>query len=139
MHAASIIEYEKSYTNLAEFFLEGMKKLLRPALLVIVFMALFGAFLVLIAFQVLSAWSCAKLVFSPDYPFYEVESFGSALLMFLIFVEFIWGLSFLKEACTHPPMQLTLSHQAIVPTNTTPLLIAMTKMPPSISVSHITW
>lgn len=105
MHAASIIEYDKSYTNLAEFFLGGMKRLLRPALLVLVFMALFGVFLVLIAFQVLSAWSCAKLVFSPDYPFYEVESFGSALLMFLIFVEFVWGLSFLKEACKYPHMQ----------------------------------
>jgi hypothetical protein len=99
MHAASIIEYEKSYTNLPQFFLDGVKKLLQPALLVLSFMLLFGAFIVLIAFEVLSAWSCAKLVFVPDYPFYTVESFGSTFLMFLIFVECIWGLSFLKEAC----------------------------------------
>jgi hypothetical protein len=63
-------------------------------------MALFGAFLVLIAFEILSAWSCAHLVFSPHYPFYEVSSFGSSFLMFLIFIEALWGFSFLKEACS---------------------------------------
>lgn len=72
MHAASIIEYEKSYTNLPQFFFDGVKKLLKPALLVLTFMAFFGCFLVLIAFEILSAWSCAKLVFVADYPFYDV-------------------------------------------------------------------
>jgi hypothetical protein len=96
MHAASILEYEKSYTKLPEFFLDGMKRLLKPALLVLAFMALFTVFLILIAFEVLSAWSCAKLVFVPDYPFYQVEGFGSSFLMFLIFIEFVWGMSFLK-------------------------------------------
>lgn len=100
MHAGSVIEYEKNYTNLAEFFFDGMKKLLKPFLLVLVFMLLFIGFIVLIAFQLLSAWSCAKLVFVPHYPFYDVESFGSSLLTFLIFVEALWGLSFLKESCT---------------------------------------
>lgn len=48
-------------------------------------MLLFGLFLVLIGFQVLSAWSCGKLVFRSDYPFYEVVGFGSNLLQILIF------------------------------------------------------
>jgi hypothetical protein len=63
-------------------------------------MVLFGAFLVLILFQVLSAWSCGKLVYRADYPFYEVVGFGSNFLQILIFFEFIWGMTFLKEACT---------------------------------------
>lgn len=70
MHAASVLEYGKAYTSLPEFFLDGMSKLLKPALLVLAFMVLFGAFLILICFEVLSAWSCAKLVFVPEYPFY---------------------------------------------------------------------
>jgi len=48
-------------------------------------MALFGVFLLLIAFEVLSAWSCGKLEFRSDYPFYEVVGFGSNFLMILIF------------------------------------------------------
>ncbi len=96
MHAASILEYEKEYTKLPGFFLDGIKKLLKPALLVLCFMALFGVFLILICFEVLSAWSCARLVFNKDYPFYQVQGFGSSFLMFLIFIEFIWGMSFLK-------------------------------------------
>jgi hypothetical protein len=86
MHAASVIEYEKSYTNLAGFFFDGFKKLLKPALLVLVFILMFGVFLVLIAFEILSAYSCSNLVFNAEYPFYEVESFGSTLLMVLIFI-----------------------------------------------------
>ena len=120
MHAASILEYEKTETRLPEFFLEGMKKLLRPALLVLAFMACFTAFLVLILFQILSAWSCAKLVFVSDYPFYQVQGFGSSFLMFLIFVEFIWGMSFLKEACKSRTMQSTSSPPATARTSTSP-------------------
>ena len=41
MHAASVIEYEKSYTNLAGFFFDGFTKLLKPALVVLVFIQLF--------------------------------------------------------------------------------------------------
>lgn len=104
MHAASILEYDKEETRLPEFFLEGMKKLLRPALLVLAFMALFTCFLILICFQILSAYSCAKLVFVGNYPFYQVQGFGSSFLMFLIFIEFLWGMSFLKEACKSAPM-----------------------------------
>jgi hypothetical protein len=67
-------------------------------------MLIFGVFLVLIAFQVLSAWSCAKLVFVENYPFYWVQGFGSSFLMFLISIEFIWGLSFIKESCKYLSM-----------------------------------
>lgn len=52
----------------------------------------------LISFQMLSAWSIGPLHFYPDHSFYEVGSFISNFLSFWIFVEFIWGLSFLKES-----------------------------------------
>lgn len=52
----------------------------------------------LTAFELLSVWSIGPLRFNPESSFYEVGSFISNLLSFLIFVQFIWGLSFLKEA-----------------------------------------
>ncbi len=48
----------------------------------------------------LAAWSFSKFVFQDDYPFYDLKGFGSTLLHVLIFVEFVWGLCFLKEAGT---------------------------------------
>jgi len=58
-------------------------------------MAIFGVFLVLIGFQILSAWSVTP-DFDPYYPFYTVSGFGSSLLTFFILIEFIWGMSFIK-------------------------------------------
>lgn len=46
----------------------------------------------------MAAWSFSNFVFQDNYPFYELKGFGSTVLHFLIFVEFIWGLCFLKEA-----------------------------------------
>lgn len=70
---------------MAPFSLSGFTKLWQPFAVIASFMLLFGLFLVLIGFQVLSAWSCGKLVFRSDYPFYEVVGFGSNLLQILIF------------------------------------------------------
>jgi hypothetical protein len=50
MHAASIIEYDKSHIKLTGFLIDGLKKLWKPALTILSFMLLFGAFLVLIGF-----------------------------------------------------------------------------------------
>ncbi len=52
----------------------------------------------LTSFEMLSAWSIGPLNFSPEYPFWEVGAFISNFLSVLIFIQFIWGLSFLKEA-----------------------------------------
>lgn len=52
----------------------------------------------LMSFQMLSAWSIGPLTFQPESPFLRVTAFVSGFLSFLIFVEFFWGLSFLKES-----------------------------------------
>jgi hypothetical protein len=52
----------------------------------------------LTAFEILSAWSIGPLYFDPQSPFWSVGSFISNFLSFFFFVQFIWGLSFLKEA-----------------------------------------
>ena len=64
-----------------------------------VFIACFFVFLILTTFEMLSAWSAAGVYFNEDYPFYEVKGVGSNILMILIVFQFIWGMSFLKEAC----------------------------------------
>lgn len=73
---------------------------LRENLLTLVYVPLFIGFLfillVLAGFEVLAAWSFSTFVFQENYPFYDLKGFGNNLLQFLIFVEFIWGLCFLK-------------------------------------------
>jgi hypothetical protein len=73
-------------------------------LLTLVYIPLFIGFLfillVLVGFEVLAAWSFSTFVFQEDYPFYNLKGFGNHLLQFLIFIEFLWGLCFLKEAGT---------------------------------------
>ena len=50
----------------------------------------------LVSFQMLSAWSIGPLTFEPESPFLRVTAFFSGFVSFFIFVEFFWGLSFLK-------------------------------------------
>jgi hypothetical protein len=100
-------------------------------------MLLFGFFLVLIGFQVLSAWSCGKLVFRSDYPFYEVVGFGSSLLQVLIFIELVWGMSFLKEACNFLPIQSTSSFLAMLLAGTTLKPMEMKRTPTNLKISVI--
>lgn len=52
----------------------------------------------LTAFELLSVWSIGPLYFEPIHAFYEVGSFISYFLSIFVFLQFIWGLSFLKEA-----------------------------------------
>ena len=61
-----------------------------------VFIFLLTGLIFLTAFQILGVWSVGELHFDPSYPFYELKGFGSGFLSFLIFVEFFWGMSFLK-------------------------------------------
>ena len=73
---------------------------LKENLLTLVYVPLFIGFLflllVLAGFEVLAAWSFSTFVFQENYPFYDLKGFGNHLLQFLIFVEFVWGLCFLK-------------------------------------------
>ena len=54
--------------------------------------------IVLIGFELLAVWSVSELKFDPNKPFYETTGFGSHFLSLLIFIEFYWGMSFLKES-----------------------------------------
>ena len=94
------------------------KKLLAPLLITVTFIACFFVFLVLTAFEMLSAWSAAGLYFNETYPFYEVKGLGSNILMLLIVFQFIWGMSFLKESCKCQVTQLTSSSAATGPSAT---------------------
>lgn len=62
------------------------------------FVFLLFCLLVLVAFEILAAWSMGQLVFYPEYPFYGVHGFFSNFLTILIFFQFYWGLFFLKQA-----------------------------------------
>lgn len=66
--------------------------------LILVWLFLECCLIALISFQMLSAWSIGPLIFDPESPFLRVSAFISNFLSFFIFVEFIWGLAFLKEA-----------------------------------------
>ena len=63
-----------------------------------IFIVLFFLLILLIAFQLLAVWSSGTLVFREDSPFYDVRAFTSSLFSFLTFIEFLWGMSFLKES-----------------------------------------
>lgn len=55
----------------------------------------------LIGFQILAYWSHSELKFEPNSVYtYPVGRFA-VFMTVLNFVEFIWGLSFLKEACKY--------------------------------------
>lgn len=61
-------------------------------------MLLFFGLVFLIAFEILAVWSSGDLLFVEDYPFYDIQGFWNAFLCGLVFFEFLWGMSFLKEA-----------------------------------------
>ena len=63
------------------------------------FIVLIVVLLILVGFEILAAWSVGSLTFYPEYPFYGVSGFFSNILTILIFFEFYWGMSFLKQAC----------------------------------------
>ena len=117
IHTASLVHGSKGDTNThAEglSILSGFLSLLKPLAVIGVFFLLFMGFVVLIGFEILSAWSCGKMVFDPNYPFYQIVGFGSVFLQVLIFIQFLWGLSFLKESCNCFLKKLTLSFQVML-------------------------
>jgi len=118
IHAAIVIDEPPNNEQLLPFLsLATFKKLAAPFLLIFIFIAFFFVFLILIAFQLLAAWSCATMVKAdaPEYPFYTVKGLGSNILMVLIVIEFIWGMSCLKESCKLCSIQSTSSYQATQP------------------------
>ena len=70
------------------------------ALFIPLFIFLTFCLIVLVAFEILAAWSIGTLTFYPEYPFHGVSGFFSNFLTILIFFEFYWGMFFLKQACT---------------------------------------
>jgi hypothetical protein len=64
---------------------------------ILLWQVFFVGLLALTAFEILSCWSTGPLVYKPEKPFLENKSFGSNLFSFFIFLQFIWGLAFLKE------------------------------------------
>lgn len=63
---------------------------------ILLFIVFFMGLVVLCGFEILSVWSDAELKFDPQVPFYSVANAGGSILTALIFIQFYWGMSFLK-------------------------------------------
>lgn len=55
-------------------------------------------------FQELAFWSSVDMKFEPKSVYVHPEGGFAVFMTVLNVIEFIWGLSFLKEACKHFPM-----------------------------------
>ncbi len=64
-----------------------------------IFWVFFIGLVALIGFEVLAFKSIGDLVFEPEDPYLTTNGFLGNLLAALAFIEFYWGVFFLKEAC----------------------------------------
>jgi hypothetical protein len=64
-----------------------------------VFLLLAFGLVVLTTFELLAFWSIPTPQFTPEKPFYSASGVGYVFLSALVFIQFYWGLVFLKEFC----------------------------------------
>lgn len=72
------------------------------------FILLAFGLIVLTTFEFLSFWSIPTPQFIAEKPFYKASGAGYAFLSVLVFIQFYWGLVFLKEFCTQSPYRSQL-------------------------------
>lgn len=66
------------------------------------FMLLSFALLALFVFQLLAYWSASEPYFLPKEVYLEPQGHGAVIWTIVNFAQLIWGLEFLKHACTSP-------------------------------------
>jgi hypothetical protein len=76
-----------------------VKQNIKIIVFVPIFLVVFSLFIVVILWELKSLWSSAPLIFSEEKVYYSFKSGSTTLATVVIFLQFLWGLSFIKESC----------------------------------------
>lgn len=82
-------------------------------------MAVFALFLLILGFELKCLWSSAAISFTSDEAYYQFKPGQTTFWTVLVFIQAVWGLSFIKEACTFTHTQSTSASPPIPPSGTT--------------------
>ena len=65
-----------------------------PIFLIALVLFLFG-----VSLEIRSLWSSSAITFTSSQVFYQFQAGATTIWSTLVFIQTVWGLSFLKEAC----------------------------------------
>lgn len=75
-----------------------------------IFLGILVLFVMIIMFELERLWSSAPVYFDQDSVYYQFKPGSTTIWTFLVVVQTVWGLSFIKEACTRPFYLSQLHH-----------------------------
>ena len=99
MHASTLTHFSRDRIDKDSISLESLFKLWKPLLFILVNIAVYIIFFIIIVLEVLAAWSYGTLVYTPTQPFYRVEGAGSVIAMVFVLFQLLWVISFFRESC----------------------------------------